>query len=281
MGATRSIEDRLGEIGDHYQPPSQLWERIEACLEDGEPLELPAELDQSGRLGQHRRLASRRVAGGVALAATLVAGGIVAAAALGPGLDPERAARFDDGHASERRVHLEGWRPELNAERVRCTFADGRPDADTLASEFPLAERMTVQHLIDECTSGNDSARTFGYVDAATAMLCSQTDALRVPVIATGFPSCVDAGFDAVADPDAFMEELHQRRAFELTMKTPDVSCMTHTEAINWLEHGRAAAPVELHQTDQFDNPSGPCWNVWLMWEQGLIFIQPGDALGS
>lgn len=276
---TDSLEDRLTSVGDHIEPPPDLWNKVEALISAGAAQQTRPH-GPAGSGARPPRLV-RRVAGGVAVGAALSIAGVAAAATFGPGLDRDEADRFVEAYESHQDVHLDGWRPELNAERVRCMYEDGRPEAETFASEFPLADRMTVEHLIDECTSGNDSARSSGDVDREAAELCSETNALRVPVIATGFPSCANAGLDTVADPEHFLEALHQRRAFELTMKISANRCMDHDEAEAWLDDGLGHTPDPLTQSDEFDNPLGPCWNVWIMWDQGLIYLQPGSPVGE
>lgn len=276
---TDSMEDRLTTLGDHIEPPPDLWNNVKARIStDLAQMACPQGPAGSGaRPPRH----VRRVVGGVAVGVALSIAGVAAAAAFGPGLDPDDADRFVESFESHEEVHLEGWRPELMAERVRCTYADGRPEVGTSASEFALADRMTLQHLVDECTSGNDAARMLDSLPVGRVTLCSETPVLRSPVVAVGFDSCEAAGYHEVADPEQFLETLHQRRAFELTMRTSTNRCMDHDEAEDWLDDGLGHTPEPLTQSDEFDNASGPCWNVWITWDQGLIYLQPGPPLGE
>ena len=140
---------------------------------------------------------------------------------------------------------------------------------------------MTLQHLVEECTSGNDAARMLDINPVWRVTLCSETPVLPSPVVAIGFDSCEVAGYDEVADPEQFLDTLHQRRAFELTMKTSANRCMNHDEAEAWRDDGLSHTPEPLTQSDEFDDPRGPCWNVWITWDQGLIYLQPGPPLGE
>lgn len=126
----------------------------------------------------------RRVAAGLAAAAVLATGGIAAAGAFG-GPDAEQVAQVIENSEDASSVHLDGWRPALRAESVACIgsgqspLTDPRESGNTSASEFPLEEMLTAEHLVEECTAGTDWARVNGGFDPEQPRRASVTDATR------------------------------------------------------------------------------------------------------
>lgn len=115
---------------------------------------------------------SRRTRTVVALAAALmvVSTGAVATGVFQP--DPADVATIMDDAQEAADVHLPGWRPVLNAEDVWCHYPGGQ-SIRTPASEFPLDEPLTLDHITAECAT-NDLARILD-TPPATSTVCAAT----------------------------------------------------------------------------------------------------------
>lgn len=122
----------------------------------------------------------------LALAAALLVGSTVAAAAAGLfSPDPADLNTILERAADHADVHGPGWRPLLNTEAVQCVY-EGGGGASTYASEFPLDEPLTVDHLVEECTTGNDAVGTFGAPAEVTVCEGVKSDAYVAGAIEIG-----------------------------------------------------------------------------------------------
>jgi hypothetical protein len=139
-------------VPDAHQLPDDAQASFEALFEEI----IGMEHQEPTTTGGHRRPRIGRIAALAAAFVILTAGVAIAAGLFNP--DPADVATIEDDGAEAAEVHLEGWRPELNTEAVWC-MVDSSAGADTMASEFPLGEPLTLEILLAECGTGNDVAR--------------------------------------------------------------------------------------------------------------------------
>lgn len=104
------------------------------------------------------RNSSRRLLGSVILATVILVGSSLAIAVEVLRTDPKDISTLLEKYDDVATLHSEGWRPELTSEFLWCLYEEG-PGVQTAASEFPLDEPLTEEHLLEECSAGNDLVR--------------------------------------------------------------------------------------------------------------------------
>lgn len=234
------------------------------------------------------------VAAALLLTATVAATGIFEP-------DPESVQAVKTEGEQHADVHLEGWRPVLNAESVRCIFPDGRA-IDTFASDFPLDQPLTVDRLIEECTTGNDLARTSSVPPTTNTSLCeavltdaalqprlqgaradvgNQSDRPGMPVVFIGDVDCHDATGAGTEDlqlrPFGGVDALNRAREAEIELEATALDrCLSHQQAINlaqqtadWLDQGWYVV--------DYGNSFSDCLRVDLTPEVGAVTIWDHD----
>lgn len=231
----------------------------------------------------------RRVAAGLAATAVLATGGIAAAGVFG-GPDAEQAAQVIENSEDAASVHLDGWRPALRAESVACIGSDQSPLADpresgnTSASEFPLEEMLTAEHLVEECTEGTDWARVNGGFDPEQATTCVRDGRYPLAVVALDGLSCAEVGTDVRAITQEDLATLNRMRGLEVAILANPDDCPRMDSAVQWAEtqveaHGE---PLAVRAND--DNGDG-CFGGRTYWEHGEVWVEavsiPDSALGS
>lgn len=159
--------------------------------------------------------------------------------------DPAHVARIAEVFSARSVVHTPGWRWDLRAENVRCTFPDGS-GMDTSAGEFPMEHALTAEHFVQECSQGNDGARSVGGFDGTGAQVCVGGDAYPTVAVTPDGRSCeaVDPGLRPMTDAD--LVELNRMRAVEAAMLADPLTCVSEEESAAWAEHVAAAAGVDL-----------------------------------
>lgn len=227
--------------------------------------------EQASDASSRRR--RRSLLGGALVAAVLASAGV--AAAFGLTLpDPEQAAKVVDDHEQASTVHLDGWRPSLRAEQVSCVAPDahgasGAAWTETPASEFPLADPLTRELLVEECASGNDMARNRGGFAQADASVCVyERGSYPHPVVTLAGRGCADLAVEATPITDADLEEINRMRAVEVAVLAVPGDCPTAAEARAWAEDHLAEAGRDL-PVRVFDEGPEPCYRGVIYWYDG------------
>lgn len=232
------------------------------------------------------RSPKRRVAAGL-VAATIMATGGAAAATFGFGSpDPQQAAQVIENSADRAAVHGEGWRPVLRSEFVACVGADSdkltdpRMTGNTPASEFPLTELLTRDRLVEECTTGNDWARSQGGFDSDAASVCVRESEYLLAVVALDGLDCADTGDRIRPMTDDDLARLNTMRAFEVAVLANPEPCPSLDNAVNWAqaridEHGEKLGVRGIAHHDE------GCYGPLTMWDWGEVVIEQvsGPAL--
>lgn len=223
----------------------------------------------------------RRVAGGVAVALAVAGLGTAAAATVLNRARPDarEAATVNDEIGSRSRaaeVHLEGWRPELSAERVECILPNG--SVDTPASEFPLDDMLTKDTLVQECVAGNDLARnTSQPLASESATVCVNTGAYPKPVVLVDGSRCDDhPRLRTLVDTD--LDELNRLRSFDVSfLAVPSGDgCPDLDTAVEWARTRIAEFGGAL-RIDVMDEGVA-CYRGVTDWTRQVVTIQ---ALGT
>jgi hypothetical protein len=174
---------------------------------------------------------------------------------VGAAPDPAHVARVQEIFAGVAGAHTSGWRWPLRAEDVVCWFPEG--PMMTSASEFPLDEAMVGQHLVDECTAGNDWASTQQGAQTSPAVPCAiGDDAPGLHVLLDG-RACEDIGPGAHALSDADMANVNRLRAVEVAILAAPQDCATAQEAIVWAEAVVTRNSLDLEVGDAPPDPPG------------------------
>lgn len=217
---------------------------------------------------------SGRTAAGIIAAVLLIGGG--AAAAVGFAIDRDQAQRVADDFASEADIHLDGWRPPLDAENVTCTESSSGVWSETYASDFRLHEPLTEEALIAECRTGSDMG--FSQEDTP-AVACSRGSAYPELLVVIGGNHCPN---DAARLTETTLRRVNELRAVEVAVLTAAESqCPTFNQAVTAAE----SVFAQFNETiaiRSFDDPRPGCWRAVLRWHERLaiplrIGNQPGD----
>lgn len=227
-----------------------------------------------------RRRPSRRLTGGLVAAAVLATSG-AAAAALGfngrP--DPEQAGQVVENNATAAQVHLDGWRPELRSESVACIgpdsnkLTDPRETGNTPASEFPLEDNLTAELLIEECTSGNDWARSQGGFDPQQALACVRDGDFLLAVVTLEGIDCADAGDGVRPITDDDLARLNEMRALEVAVLANPNECPSLDEAVDW-SHVRVDEHGEQLNVRGVTGNSNGCFGGVTYWDRGEVIVE-------
>ncbi|HTO00612.1 MAG TPA: hypothetical protein VL068_08050 [Microthrixaceae bacterium] len=227
-----------------------------------------------------RRYPKRRLVGGLVAATVLVTGTATAAAVWLGGPDPQQAKQVVEkmpDPVAER--YLGDWRPALRAEFVACIgpdsnrLTDPRETGDTSASEFPLADNLTVDLLITECTSGNDWARLEGGFDQDKAKACVREGDYPLAVVALEGLTCEDAGDNVRPISDSDLAQLNKMRGFEVAVLANPEQCPTLNQAAEWSRQQITARGEHLTVQTIPGNPDG-CFGGTTYWDQGQVVVE-------
>lgn len=171
-------------------------------------------------------------------------------------------------------VHTEGWRPELSAETVECVLTGGT--TQTFASEFPIEQQLTEQHLVDECTSGNDLVRSGMSGEPTAPVLCAKEGDYPQPVVLANGATCASTS-NLRTLTAADMNDLNQRRAFDVSILAvpSDHGCPTLEEAAAWAK--RQVNDSGYHLTIDTRSEGRACYRGVTDWARRIILVQ---ALG-
>lgn len=286
-------------VPDAHQLPDETQASFEALFEEI----IGMEHQEPTTNRSHRRPRIGRIA---ALAATFVvlsAGVAIAAGIFNP--DPVDVATIEDDGAKVADVHLDGWRPELKTESVWC-MVDSSAGADTMASEFPLGEPLTMEILLAECGSGNDVARNLD-TPLADFTVCEATfthqsyqerisvddrfdivegdlagDRPGFPVVLAWDADCATTLLDTSWDVDLAalesLDDINQAREAEVGVRATALnSCLSLDEARDMAATTRA----ELGQTWlllEFEpEVASDCYTVDIDLQWGTIMAQGRD----
>lgn len=167
------------------------------------------------------------------------------AVVIGATPDPAHVARVAEVFSRVSAAHTPGWRWELRAEDVACWFPDGGA-MRTSASEFPMEQALTAEHLVQECSQGNDSARMAGGFDATDAQVCVGGADHPVAAVTLDGRSCdaADPGLRPMTDAD--LVELNRMRAVEVALLAAPQDCSSEEQSVAWAEQVVAAADLGL-----------------------------------
>jgi hypothetical protein len=184
--------------------------------------------------------------------------GAVAAGVAMSRPDPQQSAQVERDFSSQAQSHLEGWRPELSAERVMCLYPETEGALFTFAAEFPLDEPLTQAKLASECT-GNDWAQKLtqdgvGPFAASSATMCvTEEGTYPMAVVGVGGIDCaITPVRELVPDVDApeyrdvdtrrmtteDLEQLNRMRAVEVAVLAvpADDRCPSSEQAADWAQ---------------------------------------------
>lgn len=230
--------------------------------------------DERSQPAPRRSTRMRRFAGGVAVAFAVAGIGTAAAAAVWPRdrPDPNQVLTVDEqigGGSPATDMHLDGWRPPLSAERVRCVLTTGA--TETPASEFPMEQELTRNVIVDECIQGNDLARESDSPNSA--LVCSRTGAYPQPVVLADGSTCGDhAGLEELTA--AHLRELNRLRALDVALLAApgENGCASVDEAARWtravLRQTKRSVIVETF------NEGPGCYRGVADWKRGTVLIQ-------
>ena len=210
---------------------------------------------------------------------------------VGAAPDPAQVARVHQVFASVTGVHTSGWRWPLRAEDVVCWFPEG--PMLTSASEFPLEEVMVPQHAVDECTAGNDFARTQQGAELSPAVACAIGDDPGLHVLLDGRAcEAIAPGAHPLSDPD--MATVNRMRAAEVAILAAPQDCATAEETVVWADAVVGRNGLDLDVGDAPLVPSGPtalpggevppaeafggpvCYIARVDWQQRTVTIEGG-----
>ena len=121
-------------------------------------------------------------------------------------------------------------------------LTDPRETGNTAASEFPLEDTLTADRLVEECTSGNDWARSQGGFDAQQATACVRDGDFLLAVVALDGLGCSGAGDGVRPITDDDLARLNEMRAVEVAVLANPDECPTLDDAVDW-----AKARVDEH----------------------------------
>ena len=175
--------------------------------------------------------------------------------------DPAEVARAQEVFDALRGPLGEGGRRwSLVAERVTCELPGPDGDAGGSASGFPLGDLMTVDHLVEFCTHGNDIARMNDGFDPTVAHVCIGGGEYPLAVVVLDGRDCAQLDTPLGPMTDAAMEDLNRRRAVEIAVLAAPQDCPTEDEARAWVDEVLAARgvdlPVEVDGTSSAPGPS-------------------------
>jgi len=213
-----------------------------------------------------------------ALVATTVVFGLGGSAAfawsqLTP--DAKHAETVKRHYQSSAGVHRPGWRPELDAERVVCDYRGLGLATTTVysyASEFPLAQPLTQQRLVDECRSGTDATTGTAPVPQPVT-LCAVTppgEQRAVPVVTFSTAGCAAP---LTVAPSSLLDERNRLRRAEAAILAVPETCPTPAEARNWVDEHNAASGAHLRLLPVEAYPGGRCYLPFVHWGRGTVEI--------
>jgi hypothetical protein len=172
-------------------------------------------------------------------------------------------------------AHRQGWRPELDAEHVVCDYRGLGLAATTVysyASEFPLAQPLTTELLVDECRSGTDATTGTAPI-TQTATLCAVTppgEQLAVPVVTFGAAGCTAP---LTAPPASLLDERNRMRRDEAAILAVPETCPTPAEARRWVDEQVVESGEHLRVLPVESYPSGRCYLPFVHWGRGEVEI--------
>jgi hypothetical protein len=262
---------------------------------------LTAILQTSAPVATVRR-SPRRALTGLIAAAVLASAGAVAAQVAMDRPDERQSAQVERDFRAQAGAHLDGWRPELSAERVRCLFPATQDPLVTFASDFPLDGALTLQRLAQACAEGNDWAKKLeqdgvGPFDASAATICvTEESAYPKTVVGVGGIDCSATALrelvpDEEADAAVYeetatramtsedLQELNRMRAIEVAVLAVggDNGCPTREQALQWTDarlREYSVADLQVHAR----NSGEGCYRGRIDWQAGEVWV---DKMGN
>ena len=268
-------------VPDAHQLPDATATSFEALFE--EIIGMKDQATKPTGTRQQRSRPKRRTTRRVVLlaAAFLVATASMAGAAmtlLQP--DPEQAAVVDEVFDPMRgEIHPLDWRPDLQAEQTKCLL----PGADefvqerlaSIASNFPLEERLTVEHLATACTDGNAYASENGYT-AAGAEVCVDDGGRYVdPTVVIDGTDCALASPDLRPITEQDLADLNEMRAIEVALLAvpSENGCPTFDDARQWVTSQVDQLALSLNIVEG-DQGSDVCYRGTVTWSLDQVNIE-------
>lgn len=265
----KKTEEVMARARDVNPVPPDAFHGLAQSPDGQQLLETIVATTPAGRLV---RRSPRRAVGGLLAAAVLVSAGAVAAAVTLSRPDPQQAAQVENDFTQQATVHLDGWRPELDAEKVLCVFPEPLESLETSASEFPLRQRLTSKDLALECAEGNDVARNKGPFPFDSSTVCVIDEgAYPKAIVGVGGVECPPP---ARAMTPTDLDELNRMRAIEVAILAvpSDDGCPTKEHATEWAE--ARSAEYEVTDLEVQSSGSDGCFRGLVYWEPGHILIQ-------
>lgn len=257
------------------QPPKQ---NLPAQARTRIATRIETEMGATPAQARRQRRFPRRVGrAGIAVVAAVVVSGTAAAAFVAASSDtPDPAAVKRVEQALARPPELvQGidWRQALNAERVTCAITDGagyRVQTNTPASEFPLADPITTDIMITECTAGTDATRQGP--SGGPAVVCAAA-ADEYPVVVSGAATCpAEQGLRAFTDDDLKRMNIQRRNEVTLLDVPSSTGCPTYDEAAAWADKTIAELALGLEPLGRGGSAAG-CYRPVADWQQGVVLI--------
>lgn len=247
-------------------------------------LQAPAEVRST-------RGARRGSMAGLVAAAVLASAGAVAAGVAMSRPDPQQSAQVKRDFSSQAQLHLQGWRPELDAERVWCLFPQTEGPLNTFASQFPLDGTLTSERLALGCTEANDWAQKLtqdgvGPFSVSTATMCvieggsypeavvgvGGIDCTSTPIheLVPGVDAPVYKYTDARPMTTEDLEQLNFMRAVEVAVLAvpADDSCPSSEKAAEWAQARLQEFAINDLQVRKVDEGPG-CYRGRISWPTG------------
>lgn len=242
----------------------------------------PSTTEAMAQAGAHRQPKRRmRLVGGI-IAATVAVSGTAAAAVWLGGPDPQQARTVIDKMPNPvAEVYRGQWRPSLHGESVVCFDRYTQQQHRTLdesigfASDFPLADLLTSERLIAECTSGNDWARSKGGFDPDQATSCVRDGKEPLAVVTLEGMGCNDAGDSVRPIEQGDLDRLNQMRAFEVALLAIPQECPTVDEAEQWARQQEAAYGESL-RLEVWPAGDNGCFSpkAYWYWGDGKLLVE-------
>lgn len=224
--------------------------------------------------GTRRRFGRRTVALGVAALLT----GTATAAAAYVGLtrpSSQQAATMLETSKAPARVHLEGWRPPLDAESAQCTGALGTPDFEVYASDGPLDSVLTEAEIVAACRA---KATTLGPDTGADQPVLCRTDrtagpSFAEPTVPLSSGDCATAGLEEYTAAD--LVDLNAARATEVALRAIDDPCPSRNKALVWSRRQAERTDSDLVIVDSgaAGHPPKVCFGTYVDWIAGTATV--------
>jgi hypothetical protein len=286
-------------VPDAHQLPDETQASFEALFEEI----IGMEHQEPTTTRNHHRPRIGRITALAAAFVVLSAGVAIAAGIFNP--DPADVATIEDDGAQSADVHLDGWRPELKTEAVWC-MVDEDSGADTMASEFPLGDPLTMEILLAECSTGNDVARNLDspptdftvceatFTDQSYQERISVDDRFNVvegdlagdrpgfPVVLAWKADCattqLDTSWDVDLAPLESLDDINQAREAEVTVRATALNaCLSIAEARAMAASSKAELGAAWLLVEYEPEAASDCYTVDIDLQWGTIMAISRD----